>query len=62
MQVLSIFRLHFFTLPPLHQWPKSIKRVMLAIATALCIGIYVLLFAGLISFLAIMFDFLFFRF
>ena len=56
MQVPSILRPSFISLPPLHQWPRFIKRIMLAAATLLCIGIYVLLIAGVISLAAILFD------
>ena len=56
MQVPSIVRPSFIALPPLHQWPRSVKRVMFTIATILCISIYILLIAGVISFFAILFD------
>jgi hypothetical protein len=44
-------------LPPLHRWPKPIKRLMLFTGAVLCIGIYVLLLAGVIGLLAVLFDF-----
>jgi len=57
MQVSSIFRPMSLALPPLHRWPKPIKRLMLFTGAVLCIGIYVLLLAGVIGLLAVLFDF-----
>ena len=56
MQVPSIFQPSFVALPPLHQWPRPLKRAMLVTATILCISTYVLLMAGLIGLLAVSFD------
>lgn len=62
MHVFSIFRPRFISLPPLYQWPKPIKRIMLATATVLCFGIYILLIAGVISLFAIILDLISFKF
>ena len=57
MQVPSIFRPSPMVFPPLHQWPRPLKRVMLTVAAVICLAIYILLIVGVIGFLAVIFDF-----
>ena len=54
MQLPSILKPTLsFILPPLYQWPKLLKSVILTVATLLCFGIYILLGMGLVSLLAL---------
>ena len=37
------------TPPPLYAWPTSIKRIILLLASAACLGAYLLLIASLLG-------------
>ncbi len=41
------FRPNTIFLPPLYTWPALLKRILLILATAACVGAYLLLFIGL---------------
>lgn len=53
MQVPSVLKHSVVSLPPLYQWPQPVKRIILGGTIALCVGIYLLLVAGVFSAVAL---------
>jgi hypothetical protein len=51
MQLPKITSASFFSLPPLHTWPQPLKRLILGLATVVCLSAYFLLVAGIIALL-----------
>lgn len=49
MQRTELTRLALSTLPPLHLWPRPLKRAIMVAAYLACGLTYLLLFAGLIG-------------
>jgi hypothetical protein len=49
MQIPKLTRIPFFSPPPLHTWPQTLKRVVLGIATVVCFSAYFLLVIGIIT-------------
>ena len=56
MQLPTVFRPSTTSLPPLYTWPRSLKRVLLAILVLSVIAAYLLLGGGIIAFLALLAD------
>jgi len=54
MQLPTVVRPTINTMPPMYTWPRSIKRVILAVAVLLVITAYMLLAGGIIAILAVL--------
>jgi hypothetical protein len=54
MQLPTVFRSSFHSLPPMYAWPPKIKRVLLGLSVALVIAAYLLLAGGVIATLAVL--------
>lgn len=48
MQLPSVFRPTFISLPPMYAWPRSVKRTLLFLSVLAVIAAYVLLTGGII--------------
>ncbi|MFQ5610681.1 MAG: hypothetical protein ACE5H9_00960 [Anaerolineae bacterium] len=49
MQVPGIIRPSMISLPPLHTWPSTLKRIVLILATLVCLAAYGLLVGGVVG-------------
>ncbi len=54
MQLPVAFRSSGASVPPMYTWPRSIKRLLLAVLVLAVVGAYLLLAGGVIAFLALL--------
>lgn len=54
MQLPNLFRPSTISVPPLYLWPRSLKRVLLAVSVVAVIGAYLLMGGGIIALLAVL--------
>ncbi len=54
MQLPTVFRPTIGSFPPMYAWPRSVKRLLLALSVLLVIGAYLLLAGGVIAALAVL--------
>jgi hypothetical protein len=54
MQLPTVFRPTFTSLPPMYAWPRFVKRTVLALSVLAVVVAYVLLAGGIIAALAIL--------
>ena len=54
MQLPTVFRPTFISLPPMYAWPRLAKRIVLALSVLAVIVAYVLLAGGLVAALAVL--------
>lgn len=54
MQLPVAFRPSGASVPPMYTWPRSIKRLLLAVLVLAVVGAYLLLAGGVIAFLALL--------
>lgn len=53
MQLPTVFRPSFSSLPPMYAWPRSVKQFLLALSVMGVIAAYVLLAGGFVAVMAI---------
>ena len=56
MQLPTVFRRDFGSLPPMYAWPRAVKQVLLALSVLAVVAAYILLAGGIIATLAILAD------
>jgi hypothetical protein len=54
MQLPAVFRPAIQSFPPMYTWPRSVKRVLLALSIMVVLAAYVLLAGGVIATLAVL--------
>jgi len=54
MQLPVVFRPSGTSMPPIYTWPRSLKRLLLAILLLTVFAAYLLLAGGVIAFLALL--------
>jgi hypothetical protein len=54
MQLPTVFRPTFTSLPPMYAWPRLVKRTVLALSVLAVVVAYMLLAGGIIAALAIL--------
>lgn len=54
MQLPTVFRYSNTPLPPMYAWPRSVKRMLLAVSVMIVIAAYLLLGGGVIAALAVL--------
>jgi hypothetical protein len=54
MQLPTVFRPTFISLPPMYAWPRLVKRTVLALSVLAVVVAYILLAGGIITALAIL--------
>lgn len=54
MQLPTVFKPTFTSLPPMHAWPRFVKRMLLALAVLAVLVAYALLAGGIVAMVAIL--------